>query len=191
MHRDLKSSSHGPIDSSGRSKIADFGMSRSQLDTSVMTALPAPFGWSSPDSTDAYSFGAILWELFTGAAPWAGYLPQELMCAVAVEGERLPLPAASETVPTAVREMIAACFSAPALRPPFSALSPALTARLWQHVLAAAPTVPPEHMCPLRLERLADPVRCADGHVYERAAIDSWLRASDASPVTHLPLRHR
>jgi len=34
------------------------------------------------------------------------------------------------------------------------------------------------------------PVIAADGHTYERAAIDQWLRTSKMSPMTGLELPH-
>lgn len=37
-----------------------------------------------------------------------------------------------------------------------------------------------------------DPVLCADGHSYERAAITAWFASDNcASPVTGQPLEHR
>ena len=35
-----------------------------------------------------------------------------------------------------------------------------------------------------------EPVIAADGHTYERTAIEQWLQQHDTSPVTHLPLPH-
>ena len=32
---------------------------------------------------------------------------------------------------------------------------------------------------------------CADGHSYERAAIEGWLAAHDTSPSTNVPLPHK
>ena len=45
--------------------------------------------------------------------------------------------------------------------------------------------------CPLTLELLRDPVFCADGHTYEREAIEDWLRAHETSPKTGLRLKHK
>ena len=42
------------------------------------------------------------------------------------------------------------------------------------------------------LQRLMiDPVIAADGHTYERGAVQQWLQQHDASPVTHLLLPHK
>lgn len=38
---------------------------------------------------------------------------------------------------------------------------------------------------------MANPVSCADGHVYERDAISYWLETHSTSPVTNLPLPHK
>ena len=37
---------------------------------------------------------------------------------------------------------------------------------------------------------MIDPVIAADGHTYERAAIQQWLQTRSTSPVTLLPLPH-
>jgi hypothetical protein len=43
----------------------------------------------------------------------------------------------------------------------------------------------PEHFrCPITTDRMLDPVVAADGHTYERAAIEQWLAKSAKSPMT-------
>lgn len=37
---------------------------------------------------------------------------------------------------------------------------------------------------------MVDPVIAADGHTYERAALQDWLHHSYMSPVTQSPLEH-
>lgn len=37
---------------------------------------------------------------------------------------------------------------------------------------------------------MVDPVIAADGHTYERAAVQQWLQTSSLSPVTSVPLTH-
>ena len=39
-------------------------------------------------------------------------------------------------------------------------------------------------------ETMVDPVVLADGHSYERAAIEAWLAHSATSPLSGLPLEH-
>ena len=38
---------------------------------------------------------------------------------------------------------------------------------------------------------MLDPVIAADGHSYERKALQGWLTQNDTSPVTGLPLTHK
>lgn len=40
-------------------------------------------------------------------------------------------------------------------------------------------------------EIMQDPVFCADGSTYERAAIAVWLHSHDTSPATNLPLPNK
>jgi hypothetical protein len=42
--------------------------------------------------------------------------------------------------------------------------------------------------CPISLELMEEPVIAMDGHTYERASIESWLRLHDYSPMTQEPL---
>jgi hypothetical protein len=51
--------------------------------------------------------------------------------------------------------------------------------------------VPDEFRCPITCELMAEPVICADGHTYEREAIERWFRSHGTSPKTnaHLPNR--
>ena len=48
-----------------------------------------------------------------------------------------------------------------------------------------------ELVCPITGEIMADPVVCADGHSYERQAIEYWLAKNDTSPRTNLRLRSK
>ena len=40
--------------------------------------------------------------------------------------------------------------------------------------------------CPLTLDVMANPVIAADGHTYERSAIEEWFKNNDTSPITNL-----
>jgi len=40
-----------------------------------------------------------------------------------------------------------------------------------------------ENLCPLTQELIFDPVTAADGHTYERLAIESWFESHDTSPI--------
>jgi hypothetical protein len=45
--------------------------------------------------------------------------------------------------------------------------------------------------CPITQERMVEPVVAADGHSYERGAMEAWLREHESSPLTGEPLAHR
>jgi|GEM_PF-2281286 len=51
--------------------------------------------------------------------------------------------------------------------------------------------VPHKYLCPITQELMVDPVFTADGHTYERKAIEKWLEAHDTSPKTNLLLEHK
>lgn len=51
--------------------------------------------------------------------------------------------------------------------------------------------VEPDFMCPILHERMTEPVLAADGHTYERRAIEKWLQQHSTSPMTGAPLAHR
>ena len=55
------------------------------------------------------------------------------------------------------------------------------------------PPCPRDYLCSITKELMRDPVVAADGHSYERQAIEHWLRSSGKlrSPVTNEELRHR
>ena len=40
-------------------------------------------------------------------------------------------------------------------------------------------------ICPITLELFHDPVLAQDGHTYERAAIEEWIRKNNTSPLTN------
>ena len=50
---------------------------------------------------------------------------------------------------------------------------------------------PSQFICPITHEIMTDPVTTADGHAYERAAIEQWLRTNDTSPLTGARLPNR
>ncbi len=42
-----------------------------------------------------------------------------------------------------------------------------------------------QFLCPITHEIMKDPASTIDGHTYERAAIESWLKNHDTSPLTN------
>ena len=51
---------------------------------------------------------------------------------------------------------------------------------------ASAP--PDAYLCPITKQLMIDPVCTADGHTFERAAIERWLAQRHTSPLTGLRL---
>lgn len=49
---------------------------------------------------------------------------------------------------------------------------------------------PPNFICPIYQDLMEDPVIAADGHSYERAAIEDWLTRTKLSPLAHVELKH-
>ena len=43
---------------------------------------------------------------------------------------------------------------------------------------------PDDFVCPITTEVMSDPVMAADGHAYERSAIERWLATKSTSPMT-------
>lgn len=51
--------------------------------------------------------------------------------------------------------------------------------------------IPNEFLCPITLEVMREPVIAADGHTYEKTAMERWLAGGHrTSPKTNLPLAH-
>ena len=50
---------------------------------------------------------------------------------------------------------------------------------------------PADFICPITTELMSDPVMAADGHSYERSAIERWLATKSTSPLTGGELEHR
>lgn len=48
-----------------------------------------------------------------------------------------------------------------------------------------------ELVCPITFALPLDPVTAEDGKVYERSAIEEWLRKHERSPVTNVPMGTR
>ena len=49
---------------------------------------------------------------------------------------------------------------------------------------------PADFICPITTEVMSDPVMAADGHAYERTAIERWLATKSTSPLTGGALEH-
>jgi serine/threonine protein kinase len=126
LHRDLKSANI-LLDRDGRCKIADFGLSTLKDSTaaSQTAGLMATPAWTDPEvalgaqfsrASDMYSFGVVVWEIFSGQIPWKGLTLMAVATQVSVQGKRLTIP---ETFPSAVRGLLSSCFDISPKRPDF------------------------------------------------------------------------
>ncbi|XP_051685925.2 tyrosine-protein kinase JAK3 [Oryctolagus cuniculus] len=154
VHRDL-AARNILVESETHVKIADFGLAKLlPLDKDyyvVREPGQSPIFWFAPESladnvfslqSDVWSFGVVLYELFTysdkSCSPSAEFLRMMggerdapglcRLLELLAEGQRLPAP---PTCPAEVHELMQLCWAAsPQDRPPFSALGPRLDA-LW------------------------------------------------------------
>jgi serine/threonine protein kinase len=203
IHRDLKSG-NVLIQSDGRAKICDFGLSSFRdASVSAMTGIVGTAAWSAPESlrneqvnasSDVYSFGVILWELGTLQVPWEGLTMIQIITQVAALNKKLVLPAVSADFPEPHQQLIRRCFAAPVERPSFDTLFAELNILLLNEMKKESEELqrlPDSFLCPISFQVMTDPVICADGYSYERDAIASWLGKSNCSPMTNEELSNR
>ncbi|KAK2665893.1 hypothetical protein Ddye_004467 [Dipteronia dyeriana] len=120
VHRDLKSA-NCLVNKHWTVKICDFGLSRimtvSPIRDSSSAGTPE---WMAPElirnepfteKCDIFSFGVIMWELYTLNRPWEGVLPERVVYAVANERSRLEIPEGP------MGRLISDCWAEPQERP--------------------------------------------------------------------------
>ncbi|XP_073144613.1 probable serine/threonine-protein kinase SIS8 [Henckelia pumila] len=72
----------------------------------------------SNEKFDVYSFGVILWELFTLQQPWGGMNPMQVVGVVGFQHRRLEIP---DNMDPVVADIIRKCWQTdPKLRPSFT-----------------------------------------------------------------------
>ncbi|KAL6583816.1 Serine/threonine-protein kinase ht1 [Orobanche minor] len=127
LHRDLKSENL-LLDEDMCVKVADFGISclESQSGGRSAKGFTGTYRWMAPEmigerrhtkKVDVYSFGIVLWELFTALTPFDDMTPEQAAFAVCQKNARPPLPS---SCPTAFCRLIHRCWSSnPDKRPQF------------------------------------------------------------------------
>ncbi|KAK4749129.1 hypothetical protein SAY87_026578 [Trapa incisa] len=133
VHRDLKSPNL-LVDKNWVVKVCDFGLSRRKHSTFLSSRSTAGTAeWMAPEvlrnepsneKCDVYSFGVILWELFTMQQPWGGMNPMQVVGAVGYQHRRLDIPDDMDPV---IADIIRNCWETdPRLRPSFVEIMAAL-----------------------------------------------------------------
>ncbi|KAG8092748.1 hypothetical protein GUJ93_ZPchr0012g19153 [Zizania palustris] len=133
VHRDLKSPNL-LVDKNWVVKVCDFGLSRMKNSTFLSSRSTAGTAeWMAPEvlrnepsdeKCDVFSYGVILWELFTLLQPWEGMNPMQVVGAVGFQQRRLDIPA---HVDPTIAEIIKICWQTdPRMRPSFSEIMSAL-----------------------------------------------------------------
>lgn len=132
VHRDL-AARNVLISDNNVAKIADFGLARAIIDDmyEMKNDTKFPIKWTAPEAimhhkftvkTDVWSFGILLYEIFTyGGVPYAGISPEKVVEMV-LSGYKMPKPRFFD-VPDAVYNEMARCWELdPVKRPTFDFL---------------------------------------------------------------------
>ncbi|GLU17856.1 hypothetical protein SLE2022_342070 [Rubroshorea leprosula] len=127
-------------------KLADFGLAREESVTEMMTAETGTYRWMAPElystvtlrqgekkhynnKVDVYSFGIVLWELFTNCMPFEGMSNLQAVYAAAIKQERPILP---KDISSDLVIIIQSCWvEDPNVRPSFSQIIHMLNAFLF------------------------------------------------------------
>ena len=89
----------------------------SKLGTPEWTAPEVLQSSRNSEAGDVYSYGVVLWELFTGQIPWEEISAMQVVLMVGFHKARLPIPTDS---PKWAQELMESCFRAAEERPTFS-----------------------------------------------------------------------
>ncbi|KAL9249166.1 putative serine/threonine-protein kinase SIS8 [Drosera capensis] len=133
VHRDLKSPNL-LVDRNWVVKVCDFGLSRMKQSTFLSSRSTAGTAeWMAPEvlrnepsneKCDVYSYGVILWELFTLQQPWGRMNAMQVVGAVGFQHRRLDIP---DNVEPVIADLIRRCWQTdPRLRPSFFEIMAAL-----------------------------------------------------------------
>uniref|UniRef100_A0A5F8GHI5 Vascular endothelial growth factor receptor 3 n=1 Tax=Monodelphis domestica TaxID=13616 RepID=A0A5F8GHI5_MONDO len=135
-------------------KICDFGLARDiykDPDYVRKGSARLPLKWMAPESifdkvyttqSDVWSFGVLLWEIFSlGASPYPGVQINEEFCQRLKDGTRMRAP---EYATAEIRHIMLSCWSGdPKERPAFSDLVEILGDLLQENVQQVNPCFPP------------------------------------------------
>ncbi|XP_062206842.1 uncharacterized protein LOC133908722 [Phragmites australis] len=125
IHRDVKPENI-IFDGEGCAKIVDFGIACEEAYCDPLANDTGTFRWMAPEmmkhksygpKVDVYSFGLILWEMFSGSIPYEDLTPFQAAFAVFNKNVRPVIPT---SCPAPVRLLIEQCWAShPEKRPEF------------------------------------------------------------------------
>ncbi|KAG3018242.1 hypothetical protein JG687_00004856 [Phytophthora cactorum] len=128
LHRDMKSPNL-LVERDYSIKISDFGLSRVKAQIQTMTGNCGTVQWMAPEvlgnrkyteKADVFSFGVVVWEIFTGQCPYDGMTQIQVALGVLNHDLRPPIP---RSCPRFFARLIRSCWMRePSLRPSFSEL---------------------------------------------------------------------
>lgn len=115
VHRDINPA-NVLVDADWMAKLADFGLSRKQDVSRVMSGSTGTFQYMAPEvlqgqfydeSVDMYSFGIMLWEMWEHRQPHSGKQAAQVILEVVNKGERPEVPA---SCPAPLLPLMLACW---------------------------------------------------------------------------------
>jgi serine/threonine protein kinase len=141
VHRDI-AARNCLLDASMCVRVADFGFSRLRTNNQargVTKSTTGPVKWMAPEAirrrmyssaSDVFSFGVLLFEVFSGTPPWQGVDNTDVMFRVC-SGERILLD--ENLFPKDIRSLIVSCWQQnPQERPNIRSVHDILLAQLYE-----------------------------------------------------------
>ena len=197
VHGDIRSASV-LLDDEYRAKLTSLHLCARADPLNILAQ--CEYAWAAPEvlksapatiASDVYSYGVLLYELFTHDCrePWDGLSEAEIIDTVVTLGQRPVILTTDLANLFGFSTLIESCFQAdPALRPPLSHIVAVMNAHLDRDSRHQIDIPSQGFVCPMACELMSEPVVCADGHTYEGRAIRQWLDKYDTSPITNIPL---